>query len=167
MPAVFLSPAERIIRELVRRLESATLFSDGKPTAVEVVRPNRDASNWSPKDNTVLVMQGESARLPGMDLPGNPPAVAYALTLTLAGFARQSDRSTLPDDSESNELAGVIQRAVTGGDADWHTFGGVALDARFGDVATFPRTSDSHSGATVELTVHYRVSELDPFEVRS
>jgi hypothetical protein len=162
-----LTPEERIALELIDRLETITVTEDMATVAVDVYRPNRDASNWTPADNTIVVVQGESAREPAMDCPGNPMSLAYAVTFAIVAFVRQDDRETDADATVINAMSAKIREAIAASSSDWYTFGDVAYHSEFGPSAPFPQTNDGHSGVIVEITCRFRVSEFDPTEVRA
>ena len=159
-------PEERIAEELVRRLGQVVVSEDQQIRLAKVYRVNRDATDWTPDNNTIVVKQGLASRIPESDYPGNPPAIAYELSFMLIGFIRQSDRETKVDDSEINTIVALMKRAVTP-DSDWHNFDGVSFDAVFGEVQPFVADGGGNTGAMVELFVRYRVSEYDPFLVRA
>jgi len=162
-----LSPEERIASELVTRLETITVTEDGSPVAATVIRPNKDATRWTPADNTIAVVQTDSVREPALDCPGNPSSLAYAVGFAVVGFVRISDRATSPEMTDVNAFSAKIREAIVASSSDWYTFGDVAYHAEFGDSSPFPQTSDGHSGIIIELRVRFRVSEFDPTEVRA
>ena len=154
-------PEERIATAIVTRLDADAAFAN-------VYRVNRDATDWQPANDTVVVKQGSCTRLPESDTPGNPPAIAYELTFALVGFVRQADRTTSADDIEINTIAANIKKAVVAGLTNtWHTFGGICFDAGFGATEPFVTDNGAHTGAVVEVICRYRVSETDPFAVRA
>ena len=156
-----LPPEERIAAEIVERLADSEEFAN-------VYRVNRDATDWRPANETVVVKQGSCTRLTESDMPGNPPAIAYELTFALVGFVRQADRTTSADDIEINTIAANIKKAVVAGLTNtWHTFGGICFDAGFGATEPFVTDNGAHTGAVVEVICRYRVSETDPFAVRA
>jgi hypothetical protein len=158
---------ELIIEELIARLSTITVDEDGTPVSVNAIRTNRDASTWTPRNNTIVVVQGSSQRDPDFDCPGNPPAVAYILTVVIVAFIRQNDRETSPDATRQNEMAAEIKKAIVGGSATWHTLGGRCFDADLGNADPFPQTDDGHAGVMVEMTMRFRASEQDPYTVRA
>ena len=153
---------ERIAAAIVTRLENST------PEFSSVTRVNRDATDWQVTNDSVVVRQGTAARLPELDYPGNPPAIAYELTFAIVGFIRQSDRIKDADDIEINTIAANIQKAIVAGlTSTWHTFGGICFDASFGETVPFVTDNGAHTGAVVEVMCRYRVSETDPYTVRA
>lgn len=152
---------ERIATAIVTRIGD-------DPSFESVTRVNRDATDWLVGNDSVAVRQGSAVRLPELDYPGNPPAIAYELTFAIVGFIRQPDRTTSADDIEINTIAANIKKAIVAGlTSTWHTFGGICFDAGFGETANFVTENGAHTGAVVELTCRYRVSETDPYQVRA
>jgi len=156
---------ERIAAAIVTRLNAET----GPDEAfTSVARVNRDATDWQVSNGAVAVKQGNATRITESDHPGNPPAIAYELTFAIVGFIRQSDRTTTADDIEINTIAANIKKSIVAGlTNNWHTFGGICFDAGFGETVPFVTENGSHTGAVVELACRYRVSETDPYQVRS
>ena len=158
-------PEERIAEELVRRLGQVVVSEDQQIRLAKVYRVNRDATDWTPENNTIVVVQGTATRLPELDCPGNPPADAYLLEFAIVLFIRQRDRETDADQAEVNQLVALAKRAVTS-TSDWYTFDGICMDAEFGETTPFVPANGSMAGASVQLNTTFRVSELDPFLVR-
>ena len=156
---------ERIVLELIDRLEAITI-GNGYAMTASVYRVNRDAANgWSPKHYDIVVVQGDDERLTEWDCPGNPAAIGYELPIQIMAFVRLSDRTTTPEQQVVNNFAASIRKAIAV-DHAWYTFGDVSRNADIGTAAFFRAEDGSHAGATLTITVQYRVSELDPFEVR-
>lgn len=155
------SVEEQIAAELVARLEAV----DFELEDVTVYRVNRDATEWQPKDKSIVVVQGEATRMPEMDCPGNPPAIAYDIEFAIVCFARQSDREKTPEMTKVNNFVATAKKGVTNS-TDWHRFGSICFDAEFGNTIPFTPIDGALSGASVQLNCRYRVSELDPFVVR-
>lgn len=164
---MFRSAEERIARELAARLETVVLYDYGTPERANVYRVNRDASNWTPRNNSIVIVQGGSARIPELDCPGNPPAIAFATTFACVAFVRQKDREDDPDAHVVNQIGAMMRRAITRTGAEWYTFGGVSFNCDIGESNPFPQTSDGHAGVILELVAQFRISERDPFEVRA
>lgn len=156
---------ELIALELIDRLEDITIANGYDFTVPSVDRVNRDGTDWTPKSNTIVVVQTAHERNPELDYAGNPPGVAYILTFTIQGFIRQSDRSATADAALENRMEANIKKAVAG-TASWYTFDGNAFNADWGPTTRFDPTQGAHAGISIELQVQYRVSEIDPFSVR-
>lgn len=171
---------ELIALELIARLDQITVGNGYEFTASNVKRVNRDAIDWTPENLSIVVMQLGSERDTSLDCPGNPPANGYALGFDVSGYIRQTDRvdsggpgpgpgpgtrlATSDDDTLINAMEASIKKAIAAGSTSWHTFDGNARHAEFGSTQKF--LSEQHIGCTVSLTVRYRISEIDPYEVR-
>lgn len=156
---------ELIATTLISRLEAIMVSNGYAFTVAGVDRVNRDATEWTPKNNTIVVLQDSEERVEELDCFGNPPAIAYQLTFAVKGFVRQSDRVTTADQARENEMAATIKKAIASS-ATWYHFGGSAINAQFGATERF-EASDSHAGVVVFVDVFYRVSETDPYQVRA
>lgn len=156
---------EQIAEEIVSRLSAVVVTVDAQTLLAEVYRVNRDASDWTPENNSIVVKQTTATRFPEMDCPGNPPAVAYQLEFALVSFTRQPDREENADEAAINMFAALVRKAITNG-SDWYTFGGLAFDAEVGEIVPFITENGAHAGAVQQLMVRFKVSELDPFVVR-
>ena len=162
-----LSIPERIMVELVSRLEAITTGNGYDYSVNSVQRINRDAETTL-QHLTVAVVQGDETRLEEEDFEGNPPVQAYELPIRIHGIVRQTDRpfgtpAVTEDDTLCNWLQSAIRQAIAE-DASWWTFGGYAFESALGGAGNW-RSTD-HGGTTVELFARYRVSELDPFTTR-
>jgi hypothetical protein len=165
MTSALLSIPERIALEIVERLELISLAASFDFDVVDVIRPDRTARNWTPKNFRILVVQGSEDRLPELDHEGNPPACAYQVEYQVKMFLRDLDKSETPHAVSENRAAGNIRKAITNS-SDWYTFRDIALFAEFGSTEPFISNEGDHQGVSVPLTVTYRSSETDPFEVR-
>lgn len=156
---------EQIAVELLTRLAEITTSNGYDFDASDVERVNRDAIDWTPQDSSIIVLQGASQRDQSQDCPGNPPANGYQIGFEIQGFVRQSDRTADVDvDSLINRMEANIKKAVAENSTTWHTFGGVARNAVWGNTTKFQ--DEGHTGCSIELTVDYRISEIDPFSTR-
>lgn len=154
---------ELIAQELIARLQTITTANGFAFDVADVSRVNRDATDWTPKHHSIVVVQAEEIRKPEHDYPGNPAAIAYTLPFELHGFVRQSDRAATSDQQKVNEVQAAIKKAVAG-TSDWHTFDDNSYLADWGPTSNY--NSTEHGGTTLNLEVHYRISDTDPFTVR-
>lgn len=157
---------ELIAQELISRLEAITTGNGYAFTVPSVDRVNRDANDWKPKNNSIVVVQGDDERDPESDRPGNPPAEAHRLTFEIKGIVRQADRATTADQSKENEMTATIKEAVSSV-SQWHTFDGNSWNAEWGTTSRITSDTGSYAGVSLELIVSYRVSETDPYTVRA
>ncbi len=159
------APDERIATTLISRLETVTVDEPDGVVPVTVYRVNRDATDWKPKNNSIVLKQGETSRLPDLDCPGNPPAMAYEIQFGVACFVRQSDRASNADMERVNNLSALARKAITNS-TTWYAIDSVSFDAEVGETVPFMEADGGHVGAIFQVTARYRVSELDPFVVR-
>lgn len=158
---------ELIALELITRLEQITTANGYAFSVPSVQRINRDATNWTATAYSIVVVQGDDERNPDHDRPGNPPANAYAVKFQVIGFIRQSDRSTDADQALVNDMNASIRKAIAENSSTWHTFDGNAYNADMGTGVNVLGDVGDYAASAVELTVWYRVNELDPYEVRA
>lgn len=155
---------ERIATELVSRLQQITVGNGYAITVVNVARVNRDASGWTPRHLGIVLVQGTETRNEEHDCPGNPPAMAYELEFGIHGFVRQPDRTTAPDATTMNKMAAAIRKAIAG-TATWYQIDNACYDADWSE--TDDVVSPDHAICSMGIVARYRVSELDPLEVRA
>ena len=158
-----------IIDEIVSRLGNITTGNGYEFTAGTVAVGDRDVDEFRPTPKCIFVEQEQE--IPNNDwfCPGNPPRVAFDLPVLIHGFSDRVDRdesvSNVTDVSTTeNQMAAAIRKAIVNNDAGgWHLFDGKAKTARLETFAKF--NEPGWSGATVMVTVTYRVQETDPFTV--
>jgi hypothetical protein len=131
---------------------------------VEVVRVARRIDDWVPKDHQIVLTKTPAVRFTAYDCPGNPPAIGRQVNLKIYCHVLQSIHDTEPADKAIGEFADSAIKAITEV-VDWYQFGGVAINAEVGDVAR--TTQDGFESASVTISVMYRVSETNPFQVRA
>lgn len=156
---------ELIAAEVITRLEQITTGNGYAFNVASVERVNRDGNDWTPTHRGIVVVQGDEQRNEPHDRPGNPPANAYELPFSILCFVRQSDRSSTADQAEVNAMVAAAKKAVAEGSTSWHQFDGNSYDANWGIQSNYE--SIDHAGASVELLVRYRISEIDPFTLRN
>ena len=155
---------EQIAATVVQRLGEITKANGFQFDAESVVRVNRDATDWTPRHLSILVVQGEEVENPELSHPGNPPGIAYDVGFNIHGFVRHSDRETVTSAITENQMIASIKKSITNSH-DWHNFGGLAIDAQWND-KPFESNENDHEGATVGIVITYRISERDPYVVR-
>ena len=158
---------ELISKIIVTRLEAITTTAGYLINVPSVTRIHRDAKDWSPTNLSLGLTQPTDSRTPELDHEGNPPAEAHSLAFHIHCFVRQDDSDPTPDQTTENLLVASVKKALTSSGSDWHTFGGNAFNADFGDVEAFLASDGSSAGATLPLFVQYRISETDPFTNRA
>ena len=150
-----------IVDEVVSRLGNITMDNGYVFDASVKGKPDRDSDKFHPDPRDIYVEEGESIENDALFIPGNPPKVAYDMTIRIEGVAKRVDGSSSETAVTENQMSQAIRQALANNDAaSWHTFGGNAINAKMG---AFQQTDDpSFDGAAVSLVVTYRVSELDP-----
>ena len=157
---------ERIAAVIVTRLQAITTVNGYAFTVADVIRPDRQARAYTPKNNLILVEQGDSVPVPELDIPGNPPAIAEILTFQIYGINRVGDREATAKSIGDNTLEACIKKAIVAGTTAWYHFSNLALNAAFGVTQPFASQAGDHAGIMVPLSITYRYSELDPYTVR-
>ena len=147
---------EEILQEIADRLDTIS--------GVEVVQYRREPGNWTPKNLQICVVRKSPERTPELDYPGNPPALAYKMTVNLRLHVMQSE---VDSDNNSELLSGFaadVHECVCGV-ANWYQWDSKAINTEFG-TTEYPSPSGSFDVAVIPLIVTYRHSEGDPYEVR-
>ena len=158
---------ELIAIELVERLETITTDNDYNFDVASVERANRDGSNLTYKHLSVQVKQEESVRVPELDCPGNPPAIAYEITFTINCISRDSQGETDAYDTVANDMAAAVVAAITADTSTWYTMDGNARNSEIGNITPLSSAEGEVLGMAVPVLVTYRVSENNPYQVRS
>lgn len=157
---------EQITATLVTRLALITTTNGYFTNVASVDRVPPNAAEWTPNNLSIAVVNAGDVVNEQLSFEGNPPAIAHDLTLNIHAFVRPSDDDTNTAETTTNAMVEAIREAVTK-PAQWHNFGGVAIDARLLDATHFSPADGDHNGATVPLIVTYRISETDPTQVRA
>lgn len=166
MPVTSARPViERIAQELYDRLNLLSAGWSVHAAVSEVIRPNRLGSNWSPRHLQIVLKNGESVRFPDLDCPGNPPAIARQQTFHIVCNIMPSEKDPTPIDEYVETMHGDVVRVICDPDL-WYSFGGLAIDAEFGD-PVYDSADGGMTSMDIPLLVTYRVSETDPWEVRA
>lgn len=150
-------PVIEQIAALVRQRLSATQNTSG------AIRPGKIAA-VRPRDYQIVVTQEDNEPNRELSYPGNPPAQAYDATFLIAGELRPSDYSTEVLDKLRNQFHADTIKAITQ-PPQWHNWNALAVDTQLGAVE--PYQDEASSGFQMRLTITYRVSETDPYEVRA
>lgn len=157
--------AERIAVVVKTRLGLIDGTGSYQTTAAGVQRPQRIAT-FQPKDFLLVVTQQDITKIPELSGPGNPPSTAWSLPFEIAGILRQSETDSTPSDTYKNKFWADVVKALTSV-TNWHSFGGLAINADIGDVQEHTDGESGDRGFKLILTVTFRTSELDPTEVRA
>jgi hypothetical protein len=159
-----ISIQEQILLKIKQRLQLID-EDDGYETTVNgtVIRPARFWTE-SPLDYQIIVVSSSLTENALLSCPGNPPAVAWDMPVTVTGLVRPSEDDTTPIDTLQNEFQTDIIKALTDA-VSWHNWDTLGIDTKITSVEKF--VTDEVSGVRVNLTVTFRVSEDNPFESRS
>ena len=148
---------ERIALEIQKRLAPAT-----------ILRPGRVLTEELALSSPVVIQQQSIRPLPNLDYPGNPPAKAYEATFNINCFLES--KATEDEFAKlCNQKSADVIRLITNPDTDptyWHSFGGLAINASFGQMRDLPTEIAVNGGVTVPLLIQFRVSENDHTQVR-
>ena len=154
----------RISDEIFVRLQELVAGSAGAYSFRDVVRPTKLAT-YTPAHGLIVLTRGEVARVPELDCPGNPPAIAWRQTFLIRVHIAPSERDETPVETYEDIMEAEIHRALRTDDL-WHTFCGNAINADFGAQQT--AVSDGgYDGIAVPLIVTYRTAEGDLYTVRA
>lgn len=158
--------SEQIASELFSRLQLLVTEAWVESDVSEVVRPTRlDA--FTPKHLQVVLTQDSPQINSELSLPGNPPATAYDMTFNVRCHVMPSEKDTTAVDDHINKLAADVVRAVTNNAAsDWHTMGGVAINATLQPHENID-ADGSFDGVNVPVEITFRTDETNPFNARA
>jgi hypothetical protein len=166
MSVTFQTPVvSRISDEIFARLQALVSGSAGAYSFVDVVRPTKLAT-YTPQHGLIVLTRGEVSRLTEIDCPGNPPAVGYQQTFLIRVHIAPSEKDTTPVEVYEDVMEAEIHKAIVNDSATWQTFGNLAINADLGAQQT--AVSDgSYDGISIPLAVTFRITEGDPYTVRS
>jgi hypothetical protein len=154
---------EEIARELYRRLNLMVGSANYQTKVREVIRPKR-LNSYSPSHLQIVMTEGTTEQVEELTYPGNPVGIAYRTVFNLHLHLMPDENSSRPIDTDSNQFAADVVKAVTTPYSSWHTFDQNAIDAAWR--AKEQVTSDGIDGVTLPLEVLYRVYENDPYTTR-
>lgn len=157
---------ELIALEIVDRLGDITIVNDYTFDVSSVDRLSRHARGWTPKHLSIAVEQGSETPVDELSHEGNPPAIAYQVTFDIHAFVRESDKETTPRATAENMMVAAIKQAIVSDGVDWYSFNANAIDGSWGQTSPFQSPEGDHAGVTIPLTVTYRISETNPYQVR-
>jgi len=161
---------ELIAAEIVSRLEAITILGGYEFNVGDVVRPNRQGTNFVVRSLTMLVVLGDMRRNYDLGHEGNPPANAYDLDINLHMIGDVSTASSGSYQTKPNDMAAAAIKAISQEAADpsmWYTMAGNSIHSEITSIENYSSFAGDHSGAVVILTTTFRVSETDPFTVRA
>lgn len=153
----------RIADEVYSRLLALVSNDNGPYEFTNVVRPTKLAT-YSPENGLIVLTRGDYVRVPDLDCPGNPPAMAWQQTFLIRVHIAPSERDDIPVDFYEDIAEAEIHKAIRT-TATWHTFDGNAINADFEARQTATRDG-GYDGIAVPLLVTYRTEEGDLYTTR-
>jgi len=160
------SVLENIALTLLARLEG--LVNNGgtyNTDVVEVIRPTRLGSNWTPQHLQIVLTQGASEVVDELSYPGNPPAICRRQTFNIRCHVMSDEQDTEAIETVINTFAADIVKVVCT-PSEWYNFSGYAINSEW--LAMEDIASDgSVDGCNVLIAVYYRTDENDPYTVRA
>jgi hypothetical protein len=159
---------EQIARTLLARMVKVTT-SNGYHQTAEVERPAGTPGSIKPRDLLAVLLQQDPDEDEENSVPGNPLATAWTLPFEVSLFIRPSEDDTLPLDTRINRFVADMVKAIATDPSvnePWHTFGGLAYNARIRPWQLFAASDGTCEGATFVVEVSYRTPENDPYTCR-
>lgn len=155
---------ENIAAALFTRLQAVTT-GNGYQQTLAALRPTSTARDITPMDLRAVLLQLDATPAEESDIPGNPNAQAWWQLFVVCVYLRPSDTDSVPIDTRVNRVTADVIKAISA-PANWETFGGNAINARFPPPARFEHESGDHEGVCVFVDVCYRTDEKNPYNVR-
>lgn len=153
----------RILDEIKNRVAVAVVTISGSGATVEIVQPGQATS----KSFAAVIQNKTNTRVPRLDRPGNPPAIAYDALIEIDCYIAHNDQDPREYNHDCNRAMSEIVKVVTqNGAALWYSFNALAHKANWGSPRPLISELGAKEGITVPLVVSYRVSESDPTVAR-
>jgi hypothetical protein len=156
--------SEQIIAKVRARLANITTTGGYEVTVSEVVRPTR-FGGFRPQHLQIVVTQGTLSKNQELSVPGNPPATAYDMEITIAGLLMPTEATLTKIDTLRNQFAADCIKAICTPQASWHNWDLLAIDTQIGDIDDV--TTEESSGFRFPVTVTFRTTENDPYTSRT
>jgi len=151
-----LAIVEQISAAIETRLETITTDNGYSLSVSEVVRPTR-IGGVSPKDKQIVLRQGN------WKPPGEQESASNSTTKVqiyyVTCWVRSSDKATTAVDTEINQLAADVEKALMSDD----TFGGLAIMSDLTGGIALESDDGQCEGITLLLEVQYRCRWGDPY----
>lgn len=155
---------ESIAEVLYQRLRNLINSTTYNTKVKEVIRPKR-LEQRTIKDRQIIMVDGAHDRVPELDHEGNPSAEAWRITFELNLHILNDEKACVPIDKLIHTFAADVKKAVCFVDSRWWTFGDKAIDATWQSMESI-QSDGSFDGVKLPLSVTYRVSENNPYELR-
>lgn len=162
MPLTEAGPiVEQITDVIFRRLRVMETAVWPMTPVTEVLRPKRN-SDYVVKDRQIVLTESDPEPVPELNRPGNPPAIAWSITLNIRCHVLPSEKDPRPLMKIVNTMSADVIRAVCQAGTTWHDVGGLAINCQW--MTPEKITSDGGvGGVNVPLAITYRVAENDPY----
>jgi len=147
---------EQIAQALVARLETVSVAGGYETDVARVARPTK-TGGYPLEDRLVVLLQDDPAE--DADLEGAGSLKAWVQPFRILCFVLPSDTETTPVDTRINTLRADVEKAVR---VD-PTLGGLATDAVIRAPEGWTVRDTAFEGVTVNVDVHYRTAEDDPY----
>lgn len=131
---------------------------------ITVIRERRDPELWTPEDKQVVIVKKSPERVREADYPGNPPAVAYSCQFNIRCHVFQSERDDESKGIQIGELVALVHNGLTDA-TNWYQWNSLAFNTELGAIE-YVTNDGGFDCAVIQLTVFYRFSETNPYEVR-
>jgi hypothetical protein len=154
---------ERIADTIMARIVQANIYK------ATVSRPDREGKNFTPSDRSVVIHQRSVVFNQASTHEGNPPAFAYDATFHLQCYVRNQNDVDNAYSAACNVLAAQVVKAITNPPVDpllWYNLDGNAINSQIGTMFPMVNDTGNNTGVVLPLTVLFRISENNPFEVR-
>lgn len=155
---------ETIAAKLLIRL--ASMMAGTYNTKVSsVLRLAVNGGEYAAEHLQIVIKQGDDEIVDELMRPGNPPAIAHRQLFNLRCHIMPSERDTDPVETTNNTFAADVIKCLTT-PANWYQWDGNAIDTQIGAVQVI-NEDGGIDGFNLPVTVTYRHSENDPYEVRA
>lgn len=147
-----------ILEVVAERVESVTEDNDYTYSINSVTRPTKPGAESLGHLDAVVKVSGDPVVNEALSSPGNPPRLAFDVTVLVAVVLIPDDNDATSFDEIAFQLGTEIQTAIMS-PTDWHQFDGNAINAKMGALAAYRPGDDTPHGIGFEVTITYRVSE--------
>ena len=156
---------EEIAVVIFSRLDKLAKKYDVTTNLAAAVRPTK-VGGFTPQDGQIELTEGEEEVDESLSHPGNPPATARIQTFNILARAMPSEKDPTPIGKIISEMKADIVRTICTPAATWHTFGGFAINARWGSPEKIAPGGE-FDGVTMPMMVTYRTDENNPYNFRA
>lgn len=155
---------EQIAQAIETRLGSVTVGNSYQQT-ITVKRPTRMGDDWTPENNLVLLLQGDTSRSEDNEYEAFPLVYAWEQQFAIQIFTVPSERDTTPIEQLANVTAADVITAITYPAATWHTWSSLAILSEITDITTDMADDGSWHVTQITMTVTYRTPFNNPYTV--